>query len=68
MECPGRLQSFMWRLGQIEYKGAYEKRIRVIERVYIYGYISFAMGMLFLLSLIGFTWVALHRICHAPVW
>jgi hypothetical protein len=59
IECPRRLQSSMWRLGQIKYKGVDKKRIRTMECVYIYGYVFFAMGVLFLLGLIGFTWVAL---------
>jgi hypothetical protein len=51
-----------------EYQDPFEKRIRVMEHVYIYGYISFAMGVLFLLGLIGFMWVALRRIHGTPVW
>jgi hypothetical protein len=38
-----------------------------MEHVYIYGYVSFALGVLFLLGLIGFTWMALCRISDAPV-
>jgi hypothetical protein len=49
-----------------EYKDPLKKRIRVIEHVYIYGYVSFAMGVLFLLGLIGFTWIALRRIHVVP--
>jgi hypothetical protein len=67
-ECPGKIRSSMWSLGQIEHKGAPEKRTRTMERVYIYGYVSFALGVLFLLGLISFTWVALCQISNAPVW
>jgi hypothetical protein len=38
-----------------------------MEHVYLYGYVSFAMGVLFLLSLIGFTWVALRQISNASI-
>jgi hypothetical protein len=50
-----------------EYKDPFKKRIRVIEHVYISRYVSFALGVLFLLGLIGFTWVVLQWICGAPV-
>jgi hypothetical protein len=49
-----------------EYKDLFKKRIRVMECVYIYKYIYFAMGVLFL-GLISFTWVALQQICGALV-
>jgi hypothetical protein len=32
----------------------------------IYGYVSFGMGTLFLVGLIGFTWVTLRKICNCP--
>jgi hypothetical protein len=38
-----------------------------MEPVHVYGYIIFAMGVLCLLGLIGFTWVALRWICNASV-
>jgi hypothetical protein len=49
----------VWRLGQIEYKDTNERRIKAMECVYIYGNVSFAVGILFLLGLILFTWIAL---------
>jgi hypothetical protein len=39
-----------------------------MEWSHIYGYISFGVGTLLLLSLIGFTWVALRKIRQRPVW
>jgi hypothetical protein len=33
-----------------------------MEHVYIYRYASFALGVLFLLGLILFTWMALQKI------
>jgi hypothetical protein len=38
-----------------------------MERVYVYRYVSFALEVLFLLGLIGFTWVALRRIRNTPI-
>jgi hypothetical protein len=34
-----------------------------MEYVYIYGYIAFALRVLSLICLIGYLWVALHKIC-----
>jgi hypothetical protein len=62
MECPGSLRSSVWRLGLIEYKEMDKRRVETMERVYIYGYVSFAMGVLFLLGLVLFTWMALQKI------
>jgi hypothetical protein len=61
MECPRSLWSSVWRLGRIEYKGEDKRRIGSMECVYMYGYIFFAMGVLFLLGLILFTWIALQK-------
>jgi hypothetical protein len=47
----------MWRSGLVGYKGSYKKSMRAMEHVYIYGYVSFALGMLFLLGLVGFTYM-----------
>jgi hypothetical protein len=66
LECPGNVQSSMWRLGQIEYKDIDRRTTKAMECVYIYGYICFAMGVLFLLGLILFTWIALRKIHNAP--
>jgi hypothetical protein len=52
----------MWRLGQIKYKGTDKRRIETMEHVYIYRYVTFAMGVLFLLGLILFSWIALRKI------
>jgi hypothetical protein len=59
MEHPRSLRSFVWRLGSIEYKEMDKRRIGTIEYVYIYRYVSFTVGLLFLLGLILFTWMAL---------
>jgi hypothetical protein len=61
-EHPGSLQSSVWRLGSIEYKKMDKRRVETIECVHIYQYISFAMRVLFLLSLVLFTWMALWKI------
>jgi hypothetical protein len=37
-------------------------RITIMEHVFVYGYVSFAFGVLFLLGLIFFMWVALRKI------
>jgi hypothetical protein len=55
MEHPGSLQSSVWRPGLIEYKEMDKRRVETMERVYIYRYVSFAMGVLFLLGLVLFT-------------
>jgi hypothetical protein len=38
-------------------------RTKAMERVFIYGYISFAFGVLLLIGLVVFTWIALKKIC-----
>jgi hypothetical protein len=50
-----------------EYKVLSKLRTRVMDWSYIYGYISFGLGLLFLLGLIGFTWMALRKIRSRPV-
>jgi hypothetical protein len=45
-----------------EYKVLSQLRTRAMDWSYIYGYISFGLGLLFLLGLIGFTWMALRKI------
>jgi hypothetical protein len=45
-----------------EYKDVSKLRTKVMEWLYIYGYISFGLGLLFLLGLIRFTWMALRKI------
>jgi hypothetical protein len=57
----------MWIWLPHEYKGVGKMEIRVMNWSYIYGYVSFGLGVLFLLGLIGFTWVALHKIRQRPV-
>jgi hypothetical protein len=54
----------MWLQGK--YKGVSKQRIRTMESLHIYGYVSFGLVLL-LLGLIGFTWVALHKIREPPV-
>jgi hypothetical protein len=66
MERPGSAQSFVWRLGRTEYKCTDKRRTMVMEHVYIYGYVSFAVGVLFPLGLILFTWIALQKIRNVP--
>jgi hypothetical protein len=46
-----------------KYKGSIRMRM---EHVFVYGYISFAFGVLFLLGLIFFMWVALRKIRNVP--
>jgi hypothetical protein len=50
-----------------EYKVLSKLRTRAMDWSYIYGYISFGLGLLFLLGLIGFTWMALGKIRSRPV-
>jgi hypothetical protein len=59
MEHPGNLRSFMWSLGDVRYKGVDKLRTIIMECVYIYGYISFGLRVLFLIGLILFSWMAL---------
>jgi hypothetical protein len=68
-EISGTLQNATeFRVGglQHKYKRIDQTRIMVIEWSYIYGYMSFAVGILFLLGLIRFTWVALRKIRQHP--
>jgi hypothetical protein len=37
-----------------------------MDLAYIHGYVSFGVVTLFLLGLIGFTWIALHKIRQHP--
>jgi hypothetical protein len=55
-------------LRRIEYKDMDEMRTKIMEHVYIYGYISFTLRVLFLIGLILFTWVALRKIHQRPFW
>jgi hypothetical protein len=60
------LWSSMWMWLQHKYKDVAKLRTKVMEWAYIYGYVSFGMGILFLLGLNGFTWVALRKIRQHP--
>jgi hypothetical protein len=51
-----------------KYKGVAKLRTKIMEWSYIYRYISFGVGLLFLLGLIGFTWVTLRKIRQCPFW
>jgi hypothetical protein len=51
-----------------KYKDVAKLRTKIMEWSYIYRYISFGVGLLFLLGLIRFTWVALRKICQCPFW
>jgi hypothetical protein len=46
-----------------KYKGIIQKRMTIMECVFIYRYVSFSLVVLFLIGLIVFTWVALRKIC-----
>jgi hypothetical protein len=50
-----------------EYKDESKLRTKIMEWSYIYGYVSFELGLLFLLGLIRFTWMALSKIRGHPV-
>jgi hypothetical protein len=50
-----------------EYKDECKLRPKIMEWSSIYGYVSFGLGLLFLLGLIRFTWMALHKIQGHPV-
>jgi hypothetical protein len=58
MERPGNVWSSVWRLGQVKYKDTDKRRTKTMKCVYIYRYVSFAIGVLFLLGLILFIWIA----------
>jgi hypothetical protein len=64
MECPGNLRSSMWSLGGVRYKDVDKLRTIIMEYIYIYGYVSFGLGVLFLIGLILFSWMALRKICQ----
>jgi hypothetical protein len=49
-----------------KYKGIDKMRTKIMEYVYIYGYMSFTLGVLFLIGLILFMWVALWKIWNVP--
>jgi hypothetical protein len=49
-----------------KYKGVTRVRITIMEHVFIYRYISFAFGILFIVGFILFMWVALRRIHNVP--
>jgi hypothetical protein len=49
-----------------EYKALSKLRTKIMDWSHIYGYVSFGLGLLFLLGLIGFTWVALRKIRGRP--
>jgi hypothetical protein len=59
MERPGNRRSSMWILVEVKYKGIDKLRTKVMERIYVYGYVSFTLEVLFLIGLILFSWVAL---------
>jgi hypothetical protein len=61
-ERSGRLWSSVWVWLPHKYKGMDKVRTKAMKWTYIYGYASFGVGVLFLLGLIGFTWVALCKI------
>jgi hypothetical protein len=66
MEHPGCLWSSVWTLDEKEYKGIDKMTTKTIECVYIYGDASSVLGVLLLLGLILFTWMALWKIWNAP--
>jgi hypothetical protein len=47
-----------------KYKGIINLRITIMEHVFVYGYVSFALRVLFLIGLIFFMWFALRKICN----
>jgi hypothetical protein len=49
-----------------KYKGIIQRRMNIMEHVFIYGYVSFGLVVLFLMGLIVFTWVALRKIHNVP--
>jgi hypothetical protein len=50
-----------------KYKVIDEMGTRVIECVFIYRYASFVIGVMLLISLILFSWIALRKIWGIPV-
>jgi uncharacterized membrane protein YdcZ (DUF606 family) len=45
-----------------------EVGIKAMEHVFIWGYVSFGVGVLFLIILILFSWFALRKIRQRPFW
>jgi hypothetical protein len=69
VECPGRARSSVWMKGVNKGIKTHLKKCKffIMECVYIYRYIAFALGVLSLVCLIGYLWKALHKIHRAPV-
>jgi hypothetical protein len=51
-----------------EYKVIGKIGTKVMEHVFVWGYASFGIGILFLIGLILFSWFALHKIRQCPFW
>jgi hypothetical protein len=66
VEYSGSLRSFV-EFEQFKYKVIPRMRTRAMEHVYIYGSMSFTLGMLLLIGMILFTWIALRKIQCALV-
>jgi hypothetical protein len=49
-----------------KYKVIDKMGTKVMERVFIYRYVSFVIGVLFLIGLILFSWIALRKIRGVP--
>jgi VanZ family protein len=52
---------------KISIKAYPKQRTRIMDPSHIFGYVSFGLVLLLLLGLVGFTWVALHKIRSCPV-
>jgi hypothetical protein len=47
-----------------KYKGMHKRGVEGMDRIYVYGYVSFGLVSLFLIGLIVFSWLALQKICQ----
>jgi hypothetical protein len=63
---PGCQVEFHVDAEKYRYKGIIQRKMTIMEHVFIYGYVSFGLVVLFLIGLIVFTWVALRKICNVP--
>jgi hypothetical protein len=68
MEHSGNHQSSVWILVEVKYKGVDNLRTKVMEHIYVYGYVSFALRVLFLIGLVLFSWFALRKIRQRLFW
>jgi hypothetical protein len=50
------------------YNRIVQKGVKMVERVFIYGYVCIGIVGLALLGLIVFSWIAIRRLTRVPRW